>query len=171
MSRYWTTAILALVALTATPASAGIYVKIDGIPGSSLDFGHVGEIDVQNLSFEGGQVFPKSGPKRCGSPSSKTAISGIKMEKASDIASPKLFMAAAEGTLFPEVTISLTIPASKGLLVDKYVLTNAFIGNYSASSDGDVLSEDLTLYFTGLEYTHYPEIGSPETSSWAFCSK
>lgn len=167
MTHHWTTGVLVSAVLAATPAGASILLDIPGIPGDAPDPGHELEIVVSSMSLSGGQAFPKKGPKLCGAPSAKTRVSGVEMTKRSDVASAKLFMAAAEGTLFPKVTITFTDAASKGLPSDQYELTNAFIGDYSVSGEeDDGIEESLTLYFTSLKYTHFnPE----ESATWAFC--
>jgi type VI secretion system secreted protein Hcp len=150
------------------PAEGFLFVKIPGIPGDAIVQGHEGEIEVQSLGFSGGQIVPKAGPKPCAAPTRKTQISAIALQKPTDVASPKLLMAAGQGTVFPDVTISIAIPSGDVIeTLAQYKLKNAFVSSYEVGSTGDRPNETVSLSFMSLDFTNFG--ATPETATWNFC--
>lgn len=159
---------VSLVLAMGGPAAALIFAEIPGIPGDATIAGHEDEITVQSFSFSGGQVERKPGAKPCAPPSSKTEISALTIQKTADRATPKLVAAAAQGTVFPAITIA--VAAFAGADVEdrvEYVLRNAFVRRYETSSDGEMPSESIELQFQSLELTHL--LPTPETAAWNVC--
>jgi type VI secretion system secreted protein Hcp len=152
----------------AAEAHAMIFANVPGIPGSSTVVGHEGEIEVQSLGFSGGQVVRKSGAKLCAPPSEKTQLTPLTIQKVTDLASPKLFAAAAGGTVFDDVTITVAA-VDQGTVQDvaRYVLRNAFVSTYETASSGDQPSETISLQFERMDFTNLSPV--EETATWNFC--
>jgi type VI secretion system secreted protein Hcp len=169
MTRYAIVPFLVATAFVAAPARAELVLNIPGIQGDVTTTGHAHEIEVQSMSFGGGQVVPKSGPKPCAAPSSKTTLSAIQLSRITDKASPKLLMAAAQGTLFPQVTITL-VGGPTLADVDVYVLSDVFISAFSVGSGGGPQSsESLSLTFKSVQFTHIDPTDGPSSATWSTC--
>lgn len=89
------------------PKNTGIYVKIDGIPGGSSDEQHKGEIEALQFNWSAKQ-------KDDGSAATSDLHDGLIL-KPIDVATPKLFVALASGTVIPQLVISVrgTVPGGK----------------------------------------------------------
>ena len=172
MSRYAIAAALVAATLAARPARAEIFVNVPGIPGDVTAAGHEHEIETLSVQFGGGQVVPKSGAKLCAQPSAKTQLSAVVISKLSDKASPKLFMAAAQGTVFPQVTITIATQIAGAFVnLDQYQLSDAFISSYTTSSGGQRPSEVVSFTFRSLQLTHFDPVDPPQSATWAFCGR
>ena len=171
MNRYGIITLLVLATLSAGPARADILLKIPGIPGTSTLEGHENEIVLNSLQFGGGQVVPRSGPKPCAGPSSKTELSEFTLTKQTDKSSPKLVSAIAAGTVFPQVTLTIgSLPGGAGFQeTDRYVLSDAFLTGYSVSSGGFVPSESLSVRFQSVQFVHTDPSDGEESVTWSVC--
>lgn len=158
--------LLVLVLIESAGATPTIFVKIPGIPGDTTITGHIDEIAAESVQFGGGQIVPKNGPKACAKASPKTQLSRVTIEKKADKASPKLFLATAQATVFPEVIITIT---RSGADYQQYKLSDAFIHSYSTSSSEEASNEDLSFAYTSLTFTHIDPIDGPSSETWAFC--
>lgn len=156
------------------PARGAIYAEIPGIPGDVTTVGHADEVALSSLAFSGGQVERKTGPRLCAGPASKTQVSPMTLQKTTDIASAKLLAAAAAGTVFDVVRITVVKTADVDPPADlvRYELKGAFIYAYDVASSGDRPTESLTLQFKSLELTTFDQSETPEppqTATWNFC--
>ena len=116
------------------------------------------------------------GSSACSSKEAKVADS-ITIGKATDKASPKLFMAAALGTRFPTATLRLytTVPSVLNYLT--ITMTDAMITaiHNGSSSDTGGTTENVTFAFASVNFEYAKEDaggGTPEvtTSTWSTCS-
>jgi type VI secretion system secreted protein Hcp len=147
----------ARVTSTATAASAGAYIKFDGIDGESTDKTHQGWSDLASFS----QAIHRSGG---GSGQSRrpgaAVVEDLMVSKTIDKASPKLAEACANGKVFPKVEIHLA--GSAGTYY-AYELTNVRISSYSVHSpeSGVIPVEEVALYFEKIRvtYTEYDAAG------------
>jgi type VI protein secretion system component Hcp len=140
--------LLALVALATTLAVGGdpvhaatlLFLNVPGIPGTSTFERAQNEIELLSYGLEVAASKPtKYGTVGvCAVGKTKQAFSDFCVTKRVDIASPKLFLAAAQATLFPSVTISVFgtggDPSAPPLA--RYVLSNAFVSSLTASGTG-----------------------------------
>jgi type VI protein secretion system component Hcp len=170
MIRYAFIPLLVATVFLAAPARAETVLNIPGIQGDVALSGHAHEIEISSMQFGGGQVVPKSGPKPCAAPSSKTQLSAIVLTKLSDIASPKLLMAAAQGTSFPQVTITIVGGSPLFADIDQYQLSDVFISSFTVSNGGQPQSsESLSLTFKSVQFTHNDPSAGPSSATWSTC--
>ena len=158
---------LALAASAAGPATAAIsdpiYMKYDGVDGEVTVQGH--EKWIELTSFQWG-VSNTSGHA---TPSELVVTSFL------SAASPKLFIAAVNGTPFPSATIDFVGPADPVKPYLQYVLEDALISSYSVSSGGDRPLESLSLNFDKIKFAYSPldetgKLGNPITAEWTIHS-
>jgi type VI secretion system secreted protein Hcp len=133
----------------ATPTQAGgpsadMFLKLDGIAGSSTDDKHKGEIDVSSFAFalgRGGDGTGTSGvaATTTGSPSAKARLQTLRVDKVYDAASPKLFRAAATGQHIRTATLTFRrTDDSGGLEFLTYTLSDVQVTSYDqGGKDGD----------------------------------
>jgi type VI secretion system secreted protein Hcp len=124
--------------------SADMFLKLDGIPGSSTDDKHKGEIDVSSFAFalgHGGDGTGTSGvaATSTGSPSAKARLQTLRIDKVYDAASPKLFRAAATGQHIRSAVLSFRRTNDSGdLEFLTYTLTDVQVTSYDqGGKDGD----------------------------------
>jgi type VI secretion system secreted protein Hcp len=79
--------------------SADIFLKLDGIPGDSVDDKHKGEIDVEAVAYN---------VKRTG----KTRVATVRIDKGYDSSSPKLLAASATGRHIKSGVITFRLSGS-----------------------------------------------------------
>ncbi len=159
---------LAASCVVAAPAMAAsdIYMKIEGVPGESMDADHKGEIEV--LSWSLGASQPAS-PRFGGSAASGRAAQGapvtppqgpgaITVSKSYDPSSVKLMQACAQGKHFPKATLSVRKAGGGQQEYMTYELENVLISGYSlsghggGSSGGDKPMESLSINYTKITY-------------------
>ena len=140
--------ILTLACLVAIPChAAGVFyfLKIPSIPGESVEAKHPGEIEA--VEFQHSIDRPANGL-----PSATLSVT-----KSIDRTSPAIAKAAAMGTVFPHLT--LTVFKSVDKPYDFYViaLENATIVSFDQAARGSSLIE--TIVFTGakITYTYFPQ--------------
>ncbi|MBD5782312.1 type VI secretion system tube protein Hcp [Pelagicoccus sp. NFK12] len=105
---------------------AGIYLKIDDIDGESQDADHVGWIELQSFSAGiGSKGSDASGSTRT---SSAPSPDSMKVGKLLDAASPYLFLASAQQSVFPSIVLESERSIGKeGDALLRYELTNASV--------------------------------------------
>lgn len=141
-----------------------VFLKIDGIPGESVDDKHKGEIDV--VSFHWGLNNPARGPARA---------EDFTVVKAIDVASPSLFDACCSGDTIKEALITVAKAGGKGE-EDYYKirLEEVLIASLTpAAGSGDALPmEQISFNFQGMrvEYRRQKPDGSFEGWVTSSCS-
>jgi len=136
------------IAATGTPAHAStrLFVDVPGIPGDSI-FAPA-KNQIEGLSYNFG-VNPTKTTKYgavgvCAPGQSKPSFSEFCVQKRSDVASPKLFVAAATAAQFPAVTISVyKLGGDTTKPIVSYVLSNAVVSSLVA--DGDTAVDDVPM--------------------------
>lgn len=109
-TRAWQGAVLALGLLTAGIAQAAneYYLKIDGMPGESVDKAHKDWIDVDSFSW-GLKLTPAATPGG-GSAVGKASFNDLAWTQQVDLSTPKWFLAVATGKTIATVTLDVTRP-------------------------------------------------------------
>jgi type VI secretion system secreted protein Hcp len=131
----------------ATPTQAGgpsadMFLKLDGIPGSSTADKHKGEIDVSSFAFALGRGADGTGTSG-GVPgvaaSSKAQLQTLRIDKIYDAASPKLLRAAATGQHIRTATLTFHRTDDSGdLEFLTYTLSDVQVTSYDqGGKDGD----------------------------------
>ena len=156
--------VLAGATLIPIPCAAlfDAFLDVPGIPGESTAPEAPGQIDV--ISF-GSSVTPsRSVGTACGAKSGKI-VNSFFVSKQIDKASPKLFLAAAQGTNFATVTLRLFKPDPTTGSPVNYVtitLSNAVV---SSINGGGVHSDDpqetVTFAYAAIQYDYAKPGGGP----------
>jgi type VI secretion system secreted protein Hcp len=177
-----------VLSLSSRVFAIGVYfLDVPGIPGEAMFPPAAGQIDV--LSFSTG-VGPQKQPKAsgqygavglCAAPSSKPLLSAFCVVKNIDKASPKLFLAAAQGTNFATVTVSAYKIAGgvEGTTpYITYVLSNAIVASVQHSSltasDATVPTETVCFNSDKVQVSVAPVdpaggVGTPEVIGFDAC--
>ena len=169
-------------------ASNAIFLAVPGIPGEATFPPAAGQIDLLSISTGIGPTkTPKSSSAKygavgvCAARASKPLLSSYCVVKHVDKASPKLFLAAAQGTLFPTVTISLyrIDLAENTTPYAVYVLSNAIvssvqIGAQSAAASDIVPTETVCFSFDKAQISVGPvdatgAVGTPVVVGFDAC--
>lgn len=83
------------------------FLKIDGIPGESIDDKHKDWIEIHSFSFGVAQKAPGSAGAAGGASAERADFLDLNIVKALDKASPKIFEACASGKHLRTVTVEL----------------------------------------------------------------
>ncbi|MGI0076910.1 MAG: Hcp family type VI secretion system effector [Nitrosopumilaceae archaeon] len=139
-----------------------MFMKIEGIPGESIDEIHKNEIDV--LSYSWG--LTNAGKQASGGGGGeKATFNDFSFVHNVDKASPKLFLATASGEPIPKVEFTVRKAGDKPVEFLKYTFSNVFITSVSPSgtSDDDGPTEKITFVYgkLGIEYQPLDENGDP----------
>jgi type VI protein secretion system component Hcp len=76
--------------------------------------------------------------------------------------SPKLFIAAATGTVFN--TATLVVQRSDGSPFATYTLTDAMVGSYQGTASNNGASDEFTLSYSRVEFAVNGSSGAVGTS-------
>ena len=146
---------------TLTASAVDTFMKLDGIPGGSLDSKHKGEIDVLSFCF-GLQNESASTP----------SFSSFHFDKLYDTASPLLVAAAASGQHISkaEITVSRTGREQQDFLT--YDFADVTVTQYQEGGDKvPELLERVALKFRQVTITYRPQnpdgsLGEPIRTTW-----
>ena len=144
-----------------------IYLKVDGIAGSSVSERHPDEIELTAYDLE-----VQSYGAFDGSPGSVN-FSPLVVSKMLDVASPKLLLAVATGQIIPEVTLTVEHLGEGSGRLSQIVLTNVRVGEYSGASEDEAQmpGDELLLNYDTITFTVWPQNpdgseGDPVTVGW-----
>ena len=139
-------------------AATLLFVDVPGIPGDSTF--EATKDQIQGLSYDFG-ISPLKASKYgqagvCAPGQSKPVFSEFCVKKFADVATPKLFVAAATATQFPLVTVGIykLVQGSPEPVV-RYRLSNAVISSMHAGGDtaADRPTEQVCFRFNRAEVT------------------
>ncbi len=153
-----TSTAVSLVVATAAHADTLLFLSVPGIPGDSI-FEQAAD-EIQGISYSFG-IAPAKATKYgtvgvCAPGQTKPTFSEFCVVKRTDIASPKLFVAAASATQFPLVTISVFRETGNlPQLVARYQLSNAFVSSLRADANtaADAPTEQVCFRFNRAQVT------------------
>lgn len=137
------------------PAAAAFdaFLKLDGVPGESVDDKHRNEINVASWSFA---TAARGGNGR-------TCLSDITLEKHLDKASPLILGAAVSGAHFPTAVITTrqnTGAAAAGrdflVITLKDVVITSISSAETTGADATLPVEQITLEFSSLTFSYTP---------------
>ena len=148
------------------------FLKLDGIPGESLDATHKDEIDVEAWSW--GETNVGSTSAGGGAGAGKVSFQDFQFVARLSTASPPLFLAGASGAHIKEALLSGVRDAGKGKLSDflKYRLRDVTVSTYQQSaSEGDRPVDQFSLRFAKIDVTYTPQsatgkAGQAITAGW-----
>ena len=143
----------ALCGANVAAAAVDMFLKVDGIPGESVDDKHKGEIDI--LSF-GWEVSPKSGDLV--GRTAKVCAHDIAFVKNVDKASPLLVSNAVMGNLIPKATLSVRKAGEKQQEFMIIELSSVLVSSVNHSVNGSSSQlETFTLNFASATFTYKPQ--------------
>lgn len=167
MKKVNTFVLISLCVLLSFNASAAVdmFIKIDDIPGESIDPEHSGEIDV--ISWSWGVTHPTAinrGGKRSGS--GRAGTGSITVKKNVDRSSPAIMKSCSTGTYYKQAV--LTVRKGDGSRIEyvKVIMKDLIVKRVVTNSpeEGeDVLTENVTLNFAEIKSEYEPQ--SPDGSS------
>jgi type VI secretion system secreted protein Hcp len=135
-------------------AQADYFLKIEGIDGESVDEKHKGEIEI--LSFSWGVSQTSTQGAGSGGGSGKASFQDFHFVTHVGKASPKLFLACAQGEHFKKATLTVRKAGDRPLEYLKLNLEDVLISSYqTGGSDGgdDVPVDQMSLNFSKITYS------------------
>jgi type VI secretion system secreted protein Hcp len=130
-------------------AAFDYFLKIDGIEGESADAMHKGEIDLDSWSWGETQAHPPGGGGVVG----KVTMSDFSFTTKLSKASPRLFLACAEGNHIKAAW--LTARRAAGKAADyflKWTFSDLLISSYhTQAASGDAPVEQVSFNFAKIE--------------------
>jgi type VI secretion system secreted protein Hcp len=148
-----------------SPAAAAVdaFLQIEGINGQSV--ARPGWIEVNSFQWGVGRGISSPTGGASDRESSAPSVSEITITRSIDKATPLLSKCAATGCHYGKVVLAVR-KAGAGEAYDQYILSNAMISSYHASSGGDRPMESLSFSFARIE-RQTPTAGGMMTSGGA----
>ena len=147
-------------------ASVDYFLKITDIPGESADSKHKDEIDLESWSW--GEANSGSHATGGGGGAGKVAMQDFHFTMRVNKASPKLFLACAQGTHIKEALLTCRKAGKEQQEYLKIKFSDLLIASYqTGGSTGDVVPVDqIAFNFSKIEITYAPQkpdgsLGSP----------
>lgn len=158
---------LALVALVAVPARANFecYLKMSGVQGEATAEGHSNEVSVLSFAFE--LTHPVGGAAQ---------RSELVLTKLLDKASPTLALKCADGSAFPDATITCRSNDSTRPIFYRVLLYDVTISRVAVDANAITQnrpSESVSVRFNRIRWEYYPILpdgtqGPLEREGWDF---
>jgi type VI secretion system secreted protein Hcp len=145
-------------------------LEIDGIKGESKDKFHPGAIEVSSFSW--GVSNAGSGGSGGGGGAGKASFQDLHFTTKVHKASPLLMLRCAAGKHIPSAILTCRKAGDKPFEYLKIKLEDVLISSYqTGGAGGDVPTDQVSLNFTKITYSYYPESatgapGVPVTTSW-----
>jgi type VI secretion system secreted protein Hcp len=134
------------------------YLKIEGIPGESLDDKHKDWIEIKGFDFGASQSTSATASSSGGATAERVNLSDFTIRKFIDKASPKLFEACCKGQHIKEVTLSVNRAGGdkvKYLEVKlEEVIVSATTIDGNPAVEGDLPSEVVKFNFGRIKKTY-----------------
>lgn len=146
-----------------------IYMKYGSINGPITTEGYSKWIELESFSFGVGRAIATAQRTEAAREASEPTLSEIVVTKATDVASPKLFVEGVASDLKNKVQIVFTTTKTKTITEFlSYELTDVGLASYSIGAGAEgIPNESLTLNYTKLQmkFTSMGAgvSGSPET--------
>lgn len=132
-------------------AAFDYFLKIDGVEGESVDAGHKGEIDVEAWSW--GESQPGRPGAGGGAGAGRVAMNDFSFTMTLSKASPKLFLACAEGDHIKAAWLSARRAGGKQTdYFLKWSFSDLLISSYqTGASAGSVPHDQVSFNFSKIE--------------------
>ena len=143
----------AIAIVTAIPAQAECFLKLDGVKGESTDVRHSGEIAVASWSW--GLTQTTTSHIGSGGGASAADIADLKITKSIDHTTPLITRFAYTGSFVKSAVLSCR---ARGKSPDFLVISlsgTVLISSHKYGVDQDRPTEELTLHFSAATITHY----------------
>lgn len=144
-----------------------IFLKVDGIPGESVDDKHKGEIDVHSWSWGLSQSGTHASAVGMGGGAGKVNHQDITFTKQVDKSSSKLMLACCTGQHIKQADLAVRKAGGKQQEYLKIKFENVLVSSYQTGSAGDdVVTESISLNFAKvkIEYFAQDEKGNMKAS-------
>ena len=160
---------LLLAAVPTRAALVDYFLKLDGIPGESVDEAHKDEIEIYSFSLGATQTGGTTG----GGGAGRVIFTDISFTKPVDKSSPHLYLLCAQGKHIPTAILYGRKAGERP--TDYYIikLTDVLISSVqtSGASGGDRPTETLSLNYTKIEFSYARQkpdgsLEPPITTGW-----
>jgi len=153
-------------------AAVDYYLKIDGIPGESLDKKHPNEIHLESWSW--GEAQHGTSSHGGGAGAGKVQMQDFHFVMKVNKASPKLMLACANGEHISKAVLTCRKAGKDQQEFLKYTFTDLLISSYQTggSGHGDVVPTDqISFNFAKIETEYKPQkhdgtLDSAVTAGW-----
>ncbi len=126
------------------------FIKIDSIKGESQDAKHKDEIDV--LSWSWGLEHPVAIPSSGGAAAGKVSVHDLSITKRTDISTPQLMLACANGKHIKEALLTVRKPDRIQFEFVRIKMNDLMVRAVStADSGGDSITENVALNFAKVQ--------------------
>ncbi len=152
-------------------AQVAYYLKIDGIDGESSDSKHKNEIEIESFSW--GETNSGSSSGGGGGGTGRVAMQDFHFTTRVNKASPKLFLACANGEHIKKAVLTCTKAGKEQQDYLKWTFSDLIVSSYQiGGSSGDIIPVDqISLNFTKIEVDYKEQkadgsLGAAVTSGW-----
>jgi type VI secretion system secreted protein Hcp len=131
------------------------FLKVDGVPGESMDHKHKDEIDL--LSFSWGETQTGTHATGGGGGAGKVSMQDFHFVMKTNKASPKLLLACATGDHIKKAILTCRKAGKEQQEFLKYTFHDLLVSSYQTggSSSGDEIPLDqISLNYTKVEYEY-----------------
>ena len=128
------------------------FLKVDGIPGESLDAKHKGEIDV--LAFSWG--VSNAGTSGSGRATLKAAFEDLLVVARTSKASPLLWLACAQGAHMKSAVLTCRLPGKAPVEFLQILLTEVVVSSYEIDGDEEPPLDQIALAYARIETRYTP---------------
>jgi len=149
---------------------ADYYLQITGIAGESKEAKHKDWIDVLSWSF--GESNAGAAAAGGGAGAGKVQMSDFNFMKATSKASPKLFLACAQGQRMKEAKLSAVKAGAMQQEYLSWTFSDVLISSYQTTgSGGDISMDSVSLAFAKVQVEYKPQnpdgsLGTPVVAGW-----
>jgi len=133
-------------------AAVDYFLKIDGIEGESGDHKHKNEIEIESFSF--GETNSGTSRHGTGGGAGKVSMQDFHFVMKTNKASPKLFLACANGEHFPTATVVARKAGKTPQSFLKWIFHECLVSSFQTGGSGssDVIPLDqVSLNFAKLQ--------------------
>jgi type VI secretion system secreted protein Hcp len=138
-------------------AAVDYFLKIQEVPGESLDKKHTGEIDVHKWWW--GQTNKGSSGTTAGGGTGKVVMDDFSFQMRTNKATPKFFLGCSTGTHYKQAILVCRKAGKEQQEFLKITMSNVLVSSLQlGGSNEDVLPVDtVTFNFTKLEISYAPQ--------------
>jgi len=129
-----------------------MFIKMDSIKGESQDDKHKDEIDV--LSWSWGLERPAATPSGGGGGTRKVSVHDLAITKRTDIATPQLMLACANGKHIKEALLTVRKPDPNRFEFVRIKMNDVMVRSLSTTtsdSSDDSITENVALNFSKVQ--------------------
>jgi type VI secretion system secreted protein Hcp len=130
------------------------FIQFGDIEGESMDDKHRGWIEIQSCNMGILQNISTSDSSVGGATAERADFSDFRFNKLLDKASPRLSLACADGTHFPEIVIELCRAGTEKVRFMEINLSDAIISSITMDAMGDFPVETITLHYAKVQWRY-----------------